>query len=356
MHALAIQDIRRETSDTVSIAFDVPDELKADFSFESGQYLTLEAMIDGEAVRRSYSLCSAPGEDEWRVAVKKVPNGKFSTYANEVLTQSSVLSVMPPMGSFRLSTDVSHSNHYVAFAAGSGITPIFSMLKSVLSEEPESRFTLFYGNKNAESIIFRQELEDLKNQHMDRIAVHYVMSREKLGSPLFLGRINAEKCKRFGQVFFDPKTVEGFYLCGPSKMIFDVKDALVEMGTPAEQVNFELFNTDDLPVQAIEQVTEAPFDPATESKVTVILDGDSFDFTLPYGGQSILDAALAEGADLPFACKGGVCCTCKAKVDEGTTHMDVNYTLEPDEISAGFVLTCQAHPRTPRTIVNFDEA
>ena len=356
MHTLSVADVRRETDDTVSVAIDVPADLQDDFKFISGQYLTLEADIAGEPVRRSYSLCSAPSDGEWRVAIKKVHEGKFSTYANEVLATTDKLRVMSPAGNFKLSTNSDHEKHYVAFGAGSGITPIFSMIKSVLREEPQSRFTLFYGNKTVDSIIFRQELEDLKNLYIDRLAVHHIMSREKLGSPLFLGRIDADKCSQFGKVFFDPLTVAGFYICGPSQMIFDVKDALVAAGTASDRIHFELFNTTDLPPKVVEQVSEAPFDPETQSKVTVILDGDSFDFTLPYGGDTILDAALAEGADLPFACKGGVCCTCKAKVEEGTTHMDVNYTLEPDEMEAGYVLTCQAHPRTPRTIVNFDEA
>ena len=355
LHTLPIKEIRKETADTVSIAIDVPVHLQADFQYLSGQYLTLETDIDGEAVRRSYSLCSAPGETEWRVAVKKVPNGKFSTFANEKLSASSTLQVMAPMGNFKLDTNPAAANHYVAFAAGSGITPIFSMIKSVLAEEPESRFTLFYGNKNIDSIIFRQEIEDLKNIYLDRLSVHHILSQEKLGSPLFLGRITGEKCSRFAGVFFDPAEVAGFYICGPAQMIFDVQDALIAGGAPKDRVHFELFNTTGLPAQQTAEA-EPTFDPTTESKITVILDGDSFDFNLAYGGENILDAAMKQGADLPFACKGGVCCTCKAKIDQGEVDMVLNYGLEPDEIEQGFVLTCQAHPRTPHTIVNFDEA
>lgn len=355
LYTLPIKEIRRETPDTVSIAIDVPEKLHQDFQYLSGQYLTLEADVDGEKVRRSYSLCSSPGESEWRVAVKKVVEGKFSTYANEVLTVDSSLRVMPPMGNFKLATEPSVNNHYVAFAAGSGITPIFSMIKSVMADEPDSRFTLFYGNKNFDSIIFREEIEDLKNSYLERFSVHHILSQEKLGSPLFLGRITGEKCSRYGGVFFDPSEVAGFYLCGPSQMIFDVRDALIAQGVAPERVHFELFTTADLPQQKKEH-KDSTFDPATESKITIILDGDSFDFNLAYGGDNILDAALAQGADLPFACKGGVCCTCKAKIDKGEVDMDVNYGLEPDEIERGFVLTCQAHPRTAQTIVNFDEA
>jgi len=356
MHKLQIKEIRRETSDTVSIAFDVPSDLKGDFKFHSGQYLTLEAEIGGEPVRRSYSLCSAPSDSEWRVAVKKVKGGKFSTYANEHLRDSDTLRVMAPMGNFKLETANDNKNHYVGFAAGSGITPIISMIKSVLREETESRFTLFYGNKNFETIIFREEIEALKNQYLDRFSVHHILSREKLGSPLFLGRIDGEKCAKYSTIFFDPKSTSGYFLCGPSQMIFSVKDALEKEGANPKKIHFELFNTSDLPEKSSDKNELINFDPEKESKITVILDGDSFDFNLPYGGENILDAAMKEGADLPFACKGGVCCTCKAKVEKGSVDMDINYGLEPDEIEAGFVLTCQTHPRTPHIVVNFDEA
>ena len=356
MHTLAIKEIRRETKDTVSIAFDIPESLHDNFSFESGQYLTLETEINKEKVRRSYSLCSAPTDQEWRVAIKKVEGGKFSTYANEQLTDSEYMEVLPPMGNFKLTPNKDVQQHHVGFAAGSGITPILSMIKTVLRQEPQSKFTLFYGNKNFDSIIFREEIEALKNLYLNRLSVHHILSREKLGSPLFYGRINGEKCTKFADVFFEATTVAGYYLCGPADMIFDVKDSLLACGASADNIHFELFNTSGLSKKETEQSEKADFDPSKESRVTVILDGDSFDFNLAYGGVNILDAALAEGADLPYACKGGVCCTCKAKIDQGAVDMDVNYTLEPDEIDAGFVLTCQAHPRTPRTIVNFDEA
>lgn len=356
MYNLAIKEIRQESPDTVSILFDVPQLLAEEFSFQSGQYLTLEAMINGEAVRRSYSLCSAPSDGEWRVAVKKVAQGKFSTWANEVMSVKDKIKVLPPTGNFTLSTQQNKSNNYIGFAAGSGITPIISMIKSVLKKEQRSTFTLFYGNKNTESIIFRDEIEDLKDQYLDRFSVHHIFSKEKLGSPLFLGRIDGEKAAKYAEVFFDPKKVSGIYLCGPAQMIFDVKESLIQRGVAEDLIHFELFTTKDIPTPKKKEVTKTSFDPDSESQVTVILDGESFDFTLPYGGENILDAALAQGADLPFACKGGVCCTCKARIEEGKIDMSVNYTLEPEEVEAGFVLTCQSHPRTPRTIVNFDEA
>ena len=353
-HTLQVKDIHRETEDSVVLSFNVPSELQEDFSFVPGQYLTLETAIQGEDVRRSYSLCSAPFENEWKVAVKRVENGKFSTYANQQMNSGDEIKVMAPTGNFKLETRADNKNHYVAFAAGSGITPILSMIKTVLKEEPNSTFTLFYGNRNLDTIIFREELEALKNRYVKRLSVHHILSKEKLGSPLFFGRIDAEKCKKFGSVFFNPSEVHSFYLCGPSQMIFAVKDQLADLGVDASKIHFELFTTSDIKVE--KKKVEASFNPETESKVTIILDQESFDMPLAYGGTSILDAALAAGADLPYACKGGVCSTCKAKITEGEVIMDINYALEPDEVEQGFVLTCQSHPRTSTVTVDFDEA
>ena len=355
MHTLKIKEVINETSDCVSVSFNIPSDLKKDFSYESGQYLTLESAINGEKVRRSYSLCSAPYEDEWIVAIKQVKNGKFSTFANDTLQAGHEMSVMTPTGNFKLSTNKDKSNHYVAFAAGSGITPVLSMIKSVMKEEPKSRFTLFYGNRNFDSIIFREQIESLKNVNLDRLSVHHILSKEKLGSPLFFGRIDAQKCEKYASVFFDPKKVAGYFLCGPSQMIFSVQEELIKQGAPSGRIHFELFNTSDIPVVAKSDDAH-DYDEAAESKVTIILDSESFDMPLAYGGTSILDAALAAGADLPYACKGGVCSTCKAKITEGEATMDINYALEPDEVADGFVLTCQAHPRTAKVTVNFDEA
>lgn len=354
-----LQDIRvksvdRETEDSVVVSFDIPSELQDEFAFVPGQYLTMEAEIAGEAVRRSYSLCSAPFEKEWKVAIKRVENGKFSTYANKDLKSGDILKVLPPDGNFQLKTDSNSQNHYVAFAAGSGITPILSMIKAVLKEEAGSRFTLIFGNRTVDTIIFRNELEDLKNQYLDRLSLHHILSKEKLGSPLFFGRIDAEKCNKFCNVFFDPEEIAGFYLCGPSQMIFSVRDELKNLGIDASRIHFELFTTDDIKIE--KKVEEPSFDPNSESKVTIILDEESFDMPLAYGGKSILDAALEAGADLPYACKGGVCSTCKAKITNGEVVMDINYALEPDEVEAGFVLTCQSHPRTSTLTVDFDEA
>jgi len=354
LHDIAVQSVDRETSDSVVVSLAIPEALRDAYHFIPGQYLTLEADIQGESVRRSYSLCSAPFEGTWKVAIKKVEEGKFSTYANANLKAGDTLRVMAPDGNFQLITDVENQNHYVAFAAGSGITPILSMIKSVLEEEPHSKFTLFFGNRHFDTIIFREELEDLKNQYLDRLAVHHILSKEKLGSPLFFGRIDAQKCYKFGAVFFDPGEVAGFYLCGPAQMIFAVRDELANLGVDPSKIHFELFTTSDIKIE--KKVEEDTFDPKTESMVTIILDEESLEIPLAYGGTSILDAALAAGADLPYACKGGVCSTCKAKVEKGEVVMDINYALEPDEVENGFILTCQSHPRTSKITVNFDEA
>ncbi len=355
-HKLRVREVRRETPDAVSIAFDVPDALKADYEFVQGQYLTLKTDIKGEDVRRSYSICTGPLEGDLRVAVKHVKDGRFSTYANETLKAGDQLDVMTPMGKFYTQLDAANEKQYVAFAAGSGITPVMSILKTVLELEPRSRFTLFYGNKNFDSIIFREEIEALKNKHLDRLSVHHVLSREVLGSPLFNGRIDAEKCEQFCQVFFDVKQVDDYFLCGPEEMIFAVKETLEAQQVDTKRIHFELFTTPTTKkVKPKPEAAPSPTPRESDSNITVILDGDAFDFRLGKHGDNILDTALKNGADLPFACKGGVCCTCRAKILEGKVEMDVNYALEPDEVEAGFVLTCQSHPLTKKVVVSFDE-
>ncbi len=353
-HALRITDIRKETSDTVSIAFDVPSTLKNDFSFMAGQYLTLKTKIGGEEIRRSYSLCSAPFESEWRVAIKQVNQGIFSTYANNELKIGDVLDVMTPAGNFFLKPDSKTTKNYVLFAAGSGITPILSISKTILKEEPTGRITLFYGNKNFSSIIFREAIEALKNTYMDRIRIIHVLSRESLGNQIQKGRIDQEKCTNLFNAFLKNEPIDAVYICGPQDMIMGVKDCLQEQGVDSKSIHFELFNTSTQ--KGIEKNDGlSDLAESIESNVSIILDGDVFDLALSSSGESILDAAQKAGADLPFACKGGVCCTCKAKIIEGSATMDVNYALEKDEVAAGFILTCQAHPTSEKLIVSFDE-
>lgn len=351
-HALQITDVRKETEDTVSIAFEIPSALQHDYSFKAGQYLTLKAMINGEDTRRSYSLCSAPYENEWRVAVKQVKNGLFSTFANSSLKEGDMLEVMTPTGNFCLKTDVNAAKSYALFAAGSGITPILSIAKTALKDEPKSDVTLFYGNKNFGSIIFREELEALKNQYMDRLRVVHVLSRESLGNEIQKGRINRLKCDDLYAAFLKGTTVDAVYVCGPEEMILGVKDSMIDNGVDESSVHFELFTSPG--IKKTEEKVHTNEDKIS-SNVSIILDGDTLDIALDSTGESILDAAQKAGADLPFACKGGVCCTCKAKIMEGTARMDVNYALEKDEVEAGYILTCQAHPTSEKLIVSFDE-
>ena len=346
---MRIADVRHETEDTVSIAFDVPETLQADYSFQAGQYLTLKALIDGEEVRRSYSLCSAPYEHEWRVAIKQVEGGKFSTYANANLAVGQDMEVMTPTGNFSVYPDNSNDQTYVLFAAGSGITPILSIAKTLLKEESNSSIHLFFGNKGFGSIIFREEIEALKNSYMDRFRVVHILSRENLGNEIQKGRITAEKCDSLFTAFLKNEQIKGIYTCGPEEMILGVKESMTRNGVSEKSIHFELFGTNVSKKSKTETST-----PEIDSNVTVILDGDSIDISL-LSGESILDAAQKAGADLPFACKGGVCCTCKAKIITGTARMDVNYALEKDEVEAGYILTCQAHPTSEKLIVSFDE-
>ena len=349
---LKVKTVRRETAECVSVSLDVPDTQKAQFSFEAGQYLGLEALIDGEAVRRSYSICSSPQSGELTVAIKKVTDGKFSTYANEGLAEGDVLQVMPPRGGFTIKNDLKKkaAAQFVFFASGSGITPVLSMIQDVLDSNPTATLILFYGNRNTEQIIFREELENLKNVHLNRLSVHYILSKEHPGSEAFFGRINAEKCKLYAKYFFDPATADGFYLCGPGEMIFEIKDTLADLGIPAEKVHFELFTTAGMPTPKA-KVIEVPKDAC---HVKIKLHDVMLDFALEDRGKNLLDAALEQGADLPYACKGGVCSTCKAKVLDGKVEMQINYALEPDELEAGYVLSCQAIATSDRVFLDFD--
>ncbi len=351
---LKIADIRKETEETVSIAFEVPADLKEEYQFIAGQYLTLKAMINGEDVRRSYSICSAPHENELRVAIKKVQDGRFSTFANEVLTENDTLEVMPPMGKFQAIPNPSNKRNYLGFVGGSGITPVISIIKTVLTNEPQSTFTLFYGNRTVNSIIFKEEIEGLKNTYLNRFVLHHLLSNEKLEAPLFNGRMDQEKCRLLYKLIVDPKKMDDIYICGPKPMMDEIIASLEEEKVDMKKVHFELFTSPLGNLAKEKKPTISPFDAKKESMITIKLDGDEFDFRLKYGGNNILDAAMNTGADLPFACKGGVCATCKAKVIEGEVAMDVNYGLDPEEVEAGYILTCQAHPRTAKIVVDFD--
>jgi ring-1,2-phenylacetyl-CoA epoxidase subunit PaaE len=352
-YPLAVSDLRRETADTVSIAFAVPDDLRALFQFTQGQYLTLRTTMEGEEVRRSYSICAGVNDGELRVAVKRVEDGRFSTWANTQLRIGDTLEVMPPQGRFFTPLSAAHQATYVAFAAGSGITPILSILKTTLETEPQSRFILFYGNRTFDRIIFREQLDALKNQYPERLSVHHILSKETLGSELFYGRLNGEKCTAYARYFFQPAAVEAYFLCGPEDMIFSVKEALETAGADPKKIHFELFTTPGMNTQAKAKAEQRQLN-AFDAQIKIIQDDMEYEFLLPSDGSTLLDAAMRAGADLPFSCKGGVCATCKARILEGEVEMDINYGLEPDEVAAGYVLTCQSHPKSKRVVVSFD--
>ncbi|MFK8103212.1 MAG: 1,2-phenylacetyl-CoA epoxidase subunit PaaE [Saprospiraceae bacterium] len=355
-HALKISDIRQETADAVSIAFDIPESLKVDYQFIQGQYLTMKAMINGEEIRRNYSVCVSPLDQELRVAIKKVEGGRFSTFANETLAVGDTLDVMTPMGKFYSEVKATQSKNYVGFAGGSGITPIISIMKTVLQVESTSQFTLFYANKGFDSIIFREEIEALKNTYIGRVTVHHIFSQENLETDLFNGYITTEKCRLFGELLFEPIRIDEYFICGPEPMMLSIRAALEEMGVAKPKIHIELFSSPDKPATTVKTVKKDTKKNAGKAcKVSIRVDGDITELDLAYDGESILDAALKKGADLPFACKGGVCCTCRAKVVEGEVEMDVNYALEEEEVAAGFILTCQAHPRTDKVFIDFDQ-
>jgi len=352
-HKLRIKEVRQETGDCVSLSFEIPASLQEQFYFEPGQNITIKSNIGGEELRRSYSICAAPYENELRVAVKQVDAGKFSSYANTVLKAGDELEVLPPTGRFNTPLLPANRKRYLAFAAGSGITPVLSIIKTTLYTEPGSSFTLVYGNRSRKSILFFEALEALKNKFINRFNFINILSREKTDTPLNSGRIDKEKLAELGKLI-DYKKTDEFFICGPEQMIFCVKDFLAEQNIEPKKIHFELFTTPGQQQQPSDKKFIAVKEAGPQSQVTVKLDGRSFDFKLGFNSDSILDAALQQGADLPYACKGGVCCTCRAKLVEGEVRMDVNWGLEQEEIEQGFILTCQSHPKTEKVVVDFD--
>jgi ring-1,2-phenylacetyl-CoA epoxidase subunit PaaE len=354
-YPLKVKEITPETSDCVSVALEVPEELQEIFKFAPGQYLTFKKHLNDAEIRRSYSICVSPNENELRVAVKRVEQGKFSGFANQDLKVGELLDVMPPMGKFSPRKTASAKRNYLAFVAGSGITPVMSIMKTVLQNEPDSQFTLVYGNKNRNTIIFRETIEGLKNMHMQNLRVYHVLSRELMDVPLFNGRIDAEKVKAFCNTVINVDQVDEVFICGPEEMLLSVRQQLQDLDVPLEKIHIELFTSPDQPKPTHDKwIKEHKSNSEKTSRVSITLDGATFEMELGYSSDSILDAALKSGADLPYACKGGVCSTCRAKVTEGEVIMETNYALEKDEVAKGFILTCQSHPVTERVVVDFD--
>lgn len=350
---LKIKQLEKTTEDCSVVTFQIPQDLEKEFAFTQGQYLTLKAHINGEEVRRSYSLCSSPVDDTWSVAIKKIEDGRFSTFANETLKAGDTLDVMPPNGRFYVKVDKEKQRNFVAFAAGSGITPILSIIKTHLALEPKSTFKLFYINQAVSTIILKEEIEALKNMYLDRFEIFHFLTKQLRDIPLFNGRINHDKLDIIFKSIINKDWIDDYFLCGPNEMIFMLLNYLTDkQSVKKEKVHFELFNTTGV---VIKKKKQRQIDNSILSEITIHEGGKDFIFSIPQGSDNILDAALNNHADLPFACKGGVCCTCRAKLIEGKVDMEVNYALEQEELDAGYILTCQAIPLSQKVVVDFDQ-
>lgn len=353
-YTLPIKEVRRETADSVSIAFDIPQDLASEFSFTPGQYIVVKTTINGEEVRRSYSICSSPYENDFRIGIKQIPDGLFSTHANQVLKAGDVLDIMPPAGTFVMDdATMKSADHLVGIAAGSGVTPILSIIKAALTQNDSTNFTLLYGNKKTDSIMFLEELEGLKNTYMDRLSIYHFLTEEHPGAELFYGRFDEQKCRSFFTQILPAADVDDFYLCGPIGMVKAAESELMNMKVAGSDIHKELFTT-ETDENASEKVAQAKkASQKFDVELQVRLDNREH-FINASSKEFLLDEASKAGLDVPFACKGGVCCTCKAKVVEGEVDMILNYALEKDEVENGYILTCQSLPKTKKVVIDFD--
>ncbi|CAN5284420.1 phenylacetate-CoA oxygenase/reductase subunit PaaK [soil metagenome] len=352
-HPLSVRDVQPDTDEAVVVSFDVPADLSAAFAFKQGQYLTLRQTVGGEDLRRSYSICAGVDDGELRVGVRKVEGGVFSSWVNSSLKPGDVIEVYPPQGRF-FNLPASQGRHYLGIAGGSGITPILSIMKSVLAREPDSRFTLIYGNRRPASTMFKEEIEDLKNQYLTRVALHLVFSRETMDSPLLGGRLDQAKLADFLRVLVPPASIDAAFVCGPFEMNDEAEAALLAAGVPEDKIHIERFGTVEMQTGRPAPHEVKPGD-ADSARIVVIRDGVSREIEFAKTDPSILDAAARAGMDVPFSCKSGVCSTCRCKLLEGEVRMDKNFALDKAELAAGFILSCQAHALTPRVVISFDE-
>lgn len=353
-HRLRIAEVRRETQDSVSIRFDMPEALREAFRFKAGQHLTLRADIDGADVRRTYSLCTSPGAGEWRIAVKQMPGGTFSGWANSALAAGHEIEVLAPMGRFVLPDATGARPRYVGIAGGSGITPVLSIMRHVLETMPDAGFTLIYGNRATPSVMFLEEIAGLKDRYIDRLEVYHVLEDEAEEIELFNGRLDRAKCDEIFARLVDPGDVDAFFVCGPGPMMDTVEAALTARGVPPERILVERFTTGAPTAEQLRR-SEALQTKAAGVELTVVLDGRRsklrFDPTKP----SILDSVHAAGLNAPYACRGGVCSTCRAKLIEGRATMMKNYGLTDEEVAEGYILTCQAVPESDSLVLSYDE-
>jgi ring-1,2-phenylacetyl-CoA epoxidase subunit PaaE len=348
-HQLTVGDVERLTDDAVAVTLDIPEGLVDQFIHRPGQHVTLRTTIDGVDVRRSYSICSSPTSGRLRVGIKRLEGGAFSTWANTHLVSGATLEVMPPIGDFTIDPDPTRAKHYAAIAAGSGITPVLSHVASILEGEPSSRFTLIFGNRESRSVMFLEELEGLKDRHLDRFHLIHVLSREEASVPLFSGRLDPEKVTDLLDTVVDSTTVDEWYLCGPFEMVEGARTALLERGIAEENIHEELFFSEPRPIPPA-----TPDDTTGLATVRFILDARASTVMVDRDGPPILDHALTVRRELPFSCRGGMCTTCKARVIDGEVRMDKNWSLTDDELAAGYVLTCQSHPVSETLELTYD--
>jgi len=358
-YSLKIARIRQETDNAICISFTIPKELQQTFKFKPGQFLTLKHLINAESIRRCYSICSGVDDDEMSVAIKRVDNGVFSNYANDNFAVGDSIDVMPPQGDFTVQLSASQSKNYMLLAAGSGITPILSLIKSILSTEKNSQVTLVYGNQKTITMMFKEELSFIKNKYLTRFNWVNVMSQEDQGADILNGRLDNKKGYQLQkQKLINIRNTDEAFICGPESMISEVSRGFRYEGLTEHQVHYELFASSSEDAQLVLENAKNRVEAYGEnhiSKVTVIADDRSNQFELATVGANILDAGMANGVELPYSCKAGVCSTCKAKLVKGKVEMDINHGLEPHEIEAGYILTCQSHPISDEVVVSFDE-
>jgi ring-1,2-phenylacetyl-CoA epoxidase subunit PaaE len=352
-YPLRVASCRNETRDAVVVAFEVPGELRDKFCFVQGQHLTLRVTVNGQELRRSYSICSAPSENTLRIAIKRVPDGLFSTWAHEHLKPGQLIDCMEPAGHFHVPLLPAAARHHVAFAAGSGITPVLSIVKTTLAAEPHSHMTLVYGNRSSSSVLFKEELADLKDRYTTRFNLVYVLSREHQDVDLFNGRIDRDKCDQLLTRWIASPAIDVAYICGPRSMMEAVSESLQSRGVDRSQIKMELFSV------GLPQGPRKPLEPfasrAQECRVTAIQDGRRREFTIERNQQTVLDSALEQGVELPYSCKGGVCSTCRCKLTRGEVEMDTHYALEDYEIERGFILPCQSYALTNELVLDYDQ-
>ena len=354
-HPLRVRAVLPDTAEAVVVSFDVPDALREVFSFTQGQYLTLRKEIEGQDLRRSYSICAGVDDGELRVGVRKVRGGVFSNWINEHLAHGDVINVMAPQGRFFVPMEPTQRRHHLGIAGGSGVTPILSTMKTVLAREPLSRFTLIYGNRALKSTMFKEEIEDLKNKYLTRLVLHHVFSDEHTDAPLNMGVMNRDKIGEFLRSVVPASTIAHAYVCGPFQMNDEAEAALLAAGVPEERIHIERFGLAPQAQQVDAVIHEAKPGDAELARVTIIRDGLSREIVFTKDQPSILDAASAAGLEVPFSCTSGVCGTCRAKLISGEVRMERNFALDKNEVANGFVLTCQAHPLTPQVTLSFDE-